>query len=65
MSLQDYPGKWAHSLPEGKDISVSDLFDCIDHTFVNVCNYDTMIRSLYVIKQKDSENHGGVHVAHL
>ena len=43
------------SFPEGKDISVSDLLDCMDHTFGNVHNYDTMIRLLYEIKQKDSK----------
>ena len=48
--LQGYPSKWVHSLPEGKDISVSDLLDNMDHTFG-----DTMIQSLYEIKQKDSK----------
>ena len=35
-SMQGYPGKWVHSLPEGKDISVSDLLDHLDHMSGNV-----------------------------
>ena len=55
MSLQGYPGKWACSLPEGKDISMSDLLHHMDHTFGNIHEYDTMIRNLYEIRQKDNE----------
>ena len=42
-SLQGYPGKWARSLPEGMNISLNDLLRCMDHTFGNICNYDSMI----------------------
>ena len=52
-SLQGYPGKWAYSLPEGKDITMSDLLAHMDHTFGNVCNCDTMLRD--EIHQKESE----------
>ena len=52
-SLQGYPGKWACSLPEGSNISVPDLLACMDCMFGNVCNYNTMIRSLYEIRQKE------------
>ena len=48
-SLQGYPGKWAHSLPKGKDISVSDLLCSMDHMFGNVCDYDTLIHG-YALK---------------
>ena len=42
-SLQGYPGKWAHSLPGGMNISLNDLLRCMDHTFGNVRDYDSMI----------------------
>ena len=42
-SLQGYPGKWARSLPGGMNISLKDLLRCMDHTFGNVHNYDSMI----------------------
>ena len=42
-SLRRYPGKWAHSLPKGKDIPVKELLEHIEHMFGNVCDYDTMI----------------------
>ena len=55
LSLQGYPCKWAHSLPKGRDISVQHLLTHMDCTFGNVHDYDTMIQSLYEIRQKDSE----------
>ena len=55
LSLRGYPGKWAHSLPEGKDIPVKELLEHMEHTFGNVCDYDTMIQSSYEVRQKDSE----------
>ena len=54
-SLQGYPGKWACSLPGGMNISLNDLLRCMDRTFGNVCDYDSMIRSLYKICQKENE----------
>ena len=54
-SLQGYPGKWARSLPGGMNISLKDLLRHMDHTFRNVCNYDSMIWSLYEIHQKENE----------
>ena len=54
-SLQGYPGKWARSLPGGMNISLSDLLRRMDHTFGNICDYDSMIRSLYEIHQKENE----------
>ena len=54
-SLQGYPGKWAHSLPKGRDISMSDLLVHMDHTFGNVHDCNTMIRYLYEIHQKEGE----------
>ena len=54
-SLQGYPGKWARSLPGGMNISLSDLLRRMDRTFGNVRDYDSMIRSLYEIRQKENE----------
>ena len=54
-SLQGYPGKWARSLPGGMNISLNDLLRCMDHTFRNVHDYDSMIRSLYEIHQRENE----------
>ena len=54
-SLQGYPGKWARSLPGGMNISLNDLLRCMDHTFGNVRDYDSMIQSLYEIRQKENE----------
>ena len=52
-SLQGYPGKWAHSLPGGMNISLNDLLRCVDHTFGNMHDYDSMIWLLYEIHQKE------------
>ena len=54
-SLQGYPGKWACSLPGGMSISLDELLRHMDHAFGNMCDYDSMVRSLYEICQKDSE----------
>ena len=54
-SLQGYPGKWARSLPGGMNISLKDLLRCMDHTFGNVRDYDSMIQLLYEIHQKENE----------
>ena len=54
-SLQGYPGKWAHSLPGGMNISLDKLLKCMDCTFGNMHNYDSMIWSLYEICHKEHE----------
>ena len=51
-SLCGYPGKWACTLDEGKDISVQDLLMHME-MFSNKRNYDAMIRTLYEVQQKD------------
>ena len=48
-------GKWAHSLPGGMNISLNDLLRCMDCTFRNVRDYDSMIQSLYEICLKESK----------
>ena len=54
-SLCGYPGKWAHTLHEGKDISMQDLLMHMEKTFGNKHNYDAMIRTLYEVQQKEDE----------
>ena len=54
-SLRGYPGKWARTLDEGKDISVWDLLMHMERTFGNKRDYDAMIRTLYEVQQRDDE----------
>ena len=54
-SLHGYPGKWARTLDEGKDISVWDLLMHMEKTFSNKHDYDAMIRTLYEVQQKEDE----------
>ena len=54
-SLHGYPSKWAHTLDEGKDISVQDLMMHMEKTFGNKCDYHAMIRTLYEVQQKEDK----------
>ena len=54
-SLRGYPGKWACTLDEGKDIYVQDLLMHMERTFGNKRDYDAMIRTLYEVQQRDDE----------
>ena len=54
-SLRGYPGKWAHTLDEGKDISMQDLLMHMEKTFSNKQDYDAMIRTLYEVQQRDNK----------
>ena len=54
-SLCGYPGKWVHTLDEGKDISVQDLLMHMEKTFGKKHDYDAMIRTLYEVQQKEDE----------
>ena len=54
-SLQGYPGKWACSLPGGMNILLDELLKCMDRTFGNMHDNDSMIWSLYEIRQKEHE----------
>ena len=54
-SLCRYPGKWAHTLDEGKYISVQDLLMHMEKMFGNERDYNAMIRTLYVVQQKEDE----------
>ena len=53
-SLRGYPGKWARTLDEGKDISMQDLLMHMEKMFGNKCDYDA-IRTLYEAQQKEHE----------
>ena len=55
-SLQEYPGKWVYSLDEGRNIMVRELLEGMDVTFGNLHDYDSMIRSLYKIQQKEARS---------
>ena len=54
-SLHGYHGKWAHTLDEGKDISMQDLLMHMEKTFSNKRDYDAMIRTLYEVQQKEDK----------
>ena len=54
-NLRGCPGKWAHTLDEGKDISMQDLLMYMEKTLSNKCDYDAMIRTLYEVQQKEDE----------
>ena len=54
-SLHGYPGKWARTLDEGKDISTRDLLMLMEKTFSNKYEYNAMIRTLYEVQQREDE----------
>ena len=54
-SLHGYPGKWARTLDEGKDISVQDLLMHMEKMFGNKRDYYAMVRTLYEVQQKEDE----------
>ena len=54
-SLCGYPGKWARTLDEGKDISVQDLLMHMEKMFGSKHDYNAMIRTLYEVQQKEDE----------
>ena len=54
-SLCGYPGKWACTLDEVKDISVWELLMHMERMFGNKRDYDTIIRTLYEVQQRDDE----------
>ena len=55
-SLRGYASQWVQSLEGGPNLMVVDLLEHIDHVFGNVAQYDTMIHSLYEIRQKEGES---------
>ena len=55
-SLQGYPGKWVCSFEEGWNISMHELLRWMDTAFGSIRVYDSMIRSLYRICQKETKS---------
>ena len=55
-SLRGYPGRWVHSLEGGPNLMVTELLECMDCAFGDMHEYDTMICSLYEIRQKEGES---------
>ena len=55
-SLRGYPSWWVHSLDGGQNLMVTELLEWMDRAFGNVHEYDTMIHSLYEIRQKEGES---------
>ena len=55
-SLHRYPGKWAHTLDDGKDNSMQDLLMHMEKMFGNKHDYDATIRTLYEVQQKEDES---------
>ena len=55
-SLQGYPGRWVHLLEDSPNLTVTQLLEHMDHAFCDVHKYDTMIQSLYEIRQKEGES---------
>ena len=61
-SRRRYPGQWVQSLEGGPNLMGMDLLECMDCTFGDMHKYNTMIHSLYEIRQKKGGICGGVHV---
>ena len=55
-SLRGYPGQWVHSLEGGPNLMMAELLEHMDHAFGDVHEYDTMIHSLYEIRQQEGES---------
>ena len=54
-SLRGYPGHWVHSLEGGEYLALTELLQCMDRVFREVSEVDTMIRSMYEIRQVEKE----------
>ena len=55
-SLRGYPGRWVHFLNGDNNMTVTELLEQMDCMFGDVQEYDTMIRSMYEIRQKEGES---------
>ena len=54
-NLRGYPGCWVHSLEGGEHLTLTKLLQCMDRAFGEVSEADTMIRSMYEIRQVEKE----------
>ena len=55
-SLWGFLGRWVRSLEDSPNLSMTKLLECMDRAFGDVHKYDTMIRSLYEIRQKEGKS---------
>ena len=55
-SLRVYLGRWVHFLEGGSNLTVTEHLEHMDCMFGDVHEYDTMILSLYEIRQKEGES---------
>ena len=55
-SLRGYSGRWVWFLEGGPNLTMMDLLEYMDHAFGDMHGYDTMISSLYEIRQKEGES---------
>ena len=55
VSLRGYPGHWVCSLEGGEHLTLTKLLQCMDRAFGEVSEVDTMIRSMYEIRQVEKE----------
>ena len=55
-SLWGYLGRWVCFLEGSPNLTMTELLECMDHAFGDVCKNDTLIRSLYEIRQKEDES---------
>ena len=55
-SLWGCPSRWVHSLEDGPNLTMTEVLECMDRAFGDVHEYDTMICSLYEIRQKEGES---------
>ena len=53
--MRGYPGWWVYFLDGGPNLTVTELLEQMDCIFGHVHKYNTMIRSLYEIRQKEGE----------
>ena len=54
-SLRAYPGHWVCSLEGGEHLTLTKLLQHMDRAFGEVSEADTMIRSMYKIRQVEKE----------
>ena len=55
-SLWGFPSRWVHSLEDGPSLTMTEFLEHMDCAFGDVHKYDTMIHSLYEIRQKEGES---------
>ena len=55
VSLRGYPGHWVCSLEGGEHLTLTKLLPCMDRVFGEVSEVDTMIRSMYKIRQTEKD----------